>query len=219
MTGPGRQGLLAGIAVDADAVLELVRGRPDADFQRPTPCPAWDVAHLLAHLVRDFERVPEGLDAGLVVDAPIDADRLSYWRYDRAENQVGTQRRAVEIMGRFGSPAAVVDGLEAMVDAALRTARDAPARALVRVPWGWVMDLDELLATRWVGLAVHSLDLTSALGVPDAVSDEGLAFTVGVLDGLAGRPLSAERGLPPADYIRAATGRTPDPDPAFPLLA
>ena len=225
--------MLAGIGADADALLAVLRTAPDEAFALPTPCAAWDVAHLVAHLHRDFERV--GWALASATDERPDHNRVTYWHYDRAENQAVTQQRAIATVERLGTPAALVDALDAMVAEALALSAAAPPAPapVVRLTWGPVMELDEFLATRWLELVVHSLDLTTALGVVDCVSAEGVAVVVDILDSLAGRPLSAElagAGLDAPAYIRAATGRTGLPPEAatrlnadtvakFPLLA
>eukprot|EP01041_Mallomonas_annulata_P026806 gene26806-48236_t len=67
---------LAGLfQLEDDRLLELLRSLEPADWQRPTPCPAWDVHGLVLHLLggsfgvtswhRDGFRgtpAPEGLD-------------------------------------------------------------------------------------------------------------------------------------------------------------
>jgi hypothetical protein len=174
---------------------------------------------VVAHLYRDFERVGQAV-ASPTEDRP-DRDRVTYWHYDRAENQARTQALADQHVARFGDGPALVDALDGMIAAAVSDAAAAPADLVVRLTWGPVMAFDEFLATRWLELVVHSLDVTDGLARPPVATDAGLALVAGILDRLAARPLSADLGLTPADYIRAATGRAaaPDPDPGFPLLA
>jgi uncharacterized protein (TIGR03083 family) len=185
-----RDHVLAGIKADSDALLQRLREAPEGAFALPTPCAAWDVAHLVAHLHRDFERV--GWALASATDEPPDHDRVTYWHYDRAENQARTQERARGAVERFGTPAALVDALDAMVAEALDLSAGAAAPLVVRLTWGPVIDFDEFLATRWLELVVHSLDLTTALGQDDCVSADGLSVVVDILDRLAGRPVSAE---------------------------
>jgi uncharacterized protein (TIGR03083 family) len=210
--------VLAGIEADAAALAASLGSLRPADFARPTPCAAWDVAHLVAHLYRDFERVPEALAARTT--EPADTDWLSYWSYDRPTNQVQTQDRAGQILARFETPSALVRALAELLADALGAARaaigvtgtgsrgqDRGPVGNVRLPWGPVIAFDDFLQTRWVGLAVHSLDMADALGTRHSVSPEGLRFTAHTLDGLAGQPLSTARAWPAEDYIRVGTGR------------
>lgn len=182
--------MLAGIRADADAVLQRLREASEAAFALPTPCAAWDVAHLVAHLHRDFERV--GWALASATDEPPDHDRVTYWHYDRVENQARTQERARAAVERFGTPTALVDALDDMVAEAVGLAAAATTPLVVRLTWGPVIDVDEFLATRWLELVVHSLDLTTALGQDDCVSGGGLALVLDILDRLAGRALSTE---------------------------
>jgi uncharacterized protein (TIGR03083 family) len=213
-----RNGVIAGIRADADALVASLTSLPPAAFDGPTPCAAWDVRHLVAHLYRDFERLPESSAARTTALA--DTDEISYWRYDRATNQQQSQDRATLIASRFKSPARLVTALAEMIDSALTLARSepqAPPRN-IRLPWGPVISFDDLLRTRWVELVVHSLDLADALDAPPTPSPAGLAFTARVLDTLAtlagSEPESGQasavslRGWPDAaHYIRVMTGR------------
>ena len=207
MGGPD---LLGGLATDAAALAALLGSLPGDAFDRPTPCAAWDVRHLIAHLYRDFERVPEALSA-VTADVP-DTDWLSYWSYDRGTNQAQTQDRAARIAGRFHTAEALVGGFCELLDGALGIARGVssdPSPSIL-LPWGGVISFDDLLRTRWVELVVHSIDLTDALGRHVVASVDGVQAVVDTLDGLAGVPLSRLApwaGGDPVDYVRAGTGR------------
>src|SRR2546423_434411 len=102
-------GVLDGLTADSAALVALLGSLRGPDFARATPCAAWDGTHLTAHLYRDSERTPEALAA--VTDESVDTDSLTYWRYDRAENQAQTQARATSIAAAFASPKALVDEL------------------------------------------------------------------------------------------------------------
>jgi hypothetical protein len=84
-----------------------------------------------------------------------------------------------------------------------------------------LMRLDEFVPSRVVEAVVHGMDLTDALGRDCMATPEGVASTASLLDELLARRTVAGR---PADlgddlaWIRAASGRTPHPDPRLPLL-
>jgi Mycothiol maleylpyruvate isomerase N-terminal domain len=84
-----------------------------------------------------------------------------------------------------------------------------------------LMRLDEFVASRIVEAVVHGIDLTDALGRECMATPEGIAVTAGLLDELLTRRTVPGR---PADltddlaWIRAASGRTPHPDPRLPLI-
>jgi uncharacterized protein (TIGR03083 family) len=213
-----RNRVVTGIRADAGALVASLTSLPPAAFDRPTPCAAWDVRHLVAHLYRDFERVPESSAARTMASA--DTDEISYWQYNRATNHRQSQDRASLIASRFESPATLVTALAQVIDTALTLARlEPPAPQMnVRLPWGPVITFDDLLRTRWVELVVHSLDLADALDAPPTPSLAGLEFTTHTLGALAalasgesegdeGSAVSL-RGWPDAaHYIRAMTGR------------
>jgi hypothetical protein len=84
-----------------------------------------------------------------------------------------------------------------------------------------LMRLDEFAASRIVEAVVHGIDLTDATGRDTIATAEGVAFTAALLDELlarrtvAGRPAGLEDDMA---WVRAASGRSPHPDPRLPLL-
>jgi uncharacterized protein (TIGR03083 family) len=84
-----------------------------------------------------------------------------------------------------------------------------------------LMRLDEFVASRIVEAVVHGIDLTDAIGRPAIASPDGVAFTAALLDDLlarrtvAGRPTDLGDDM---DWVRAASGRAPHPDPRLPLI-
>ncbi|MFD4570629.1 maleylpyruvate isomerase family mycothiol-dependent enzyme [Streptomyces sp. NPDC058251] len=54
---PELPGLL--LTVERDALVPLLRGRPEEDFALPTACPGWTVRHVLAHCGAALTRVVE----------------------------------------------------------------------------------------------------------------------------------------------------------------
>jgi hypothetical protein len=84
-----------------------------------------------------------------------------------------------------------------------------------------LMRLDEFAASRIVEAVVHGIDLTDATGRPSIATAEGVAFTASLFDELLARRTVAGRPADLADdlaWVRAASGRTPHPDPRLPLL-
>jgi len=55
---PELPGLL--LITERDALVPLLRSRPDQDFALPTACPGWTVRHVLAHCSAALVRVVEG---------------------------------------------------------------------------------------------------------------------------------------------------------------
>ncbi|MGY0024835.1 maleylpyruvate isomerase family mycothiol-dependent enzyme [Streptomyces sp. YJ-C3] len=48
------------LEAERDALVPLLRGRPDTDFDLPTACPGWTVRHVLAHCSAALTRVVVG---------------------------------------------------------------------------------------------------------------------------------------------------------------
>ena len=84
-----------------------------------------------------------------------------------------------------------------------------------------LMRLGEFVPSRMVEAVVHGLDLTDALGQDPIATPEGVSVTAAIFDELLARITVPGR---PADlaedmtWIRAASGRSPHPDPRLPLL-
>jgi hypothetical protein len=81
--------------------------------------------------------------------------------------------------------------------------------------------LDNFISSRIVEAVVHGIDLTDALARPSTATRAGIAHTVRVLDDLLTRGRSGSRPSDLQDdtaWLRAATGRTPHPDPRLPLI-
>jgi hypothetical protein len=84
-----------------------------------------------------------------------------------------------------------------------------------------LMRLDEFVPSRIVEAVVHGMDLTDALGRPSIATPEGVAATAAMLDELLARRTVAGRPTDLADdtsWVRAASGRSPHPDPRLPLI-
>jgi uncharacterized protein (TIGR03083 family) len=172
----------------------------------------WNVAQLVAHIVRATTRVPDYLQRP--VDGPVAVDRVGYWRYDAAAEAPAIAQRAIDQAAAVAPeqlPEAFADGHRATLEAA---AAAGPDRVLstIRGP----MRLDEYVATRVVEVVVHHGDLRAALDLPPA-SDPGAArMVMQILEGLLGEP--RPRNLGRTRFIQVATGRLASDDPRFPVL-
>jgi hypothetical protein len=104
-----------------------------------------------------------------------------------------------------------------------RTVEEARASAPETVGSGYyaLMRIDEFVTSRIVEAVVHGMDLTDALGRDSIATPDGIAVTAGILDELLARRTVAGRPPDLADdlaWIRAASGRSPHPDPRLPLI-
>jgi hypothetical protein len=83
------------------------------------------------------------------------------------------------------------------------------------------MPVEDLLATYTIELAIHTMDVAHAVGLPERMHEMVAPVVFDVLDGRLGGP-------PPAswsrhEYVMKATGRAPltrqDRDAGFPLIS
>jgi hypothetical protein len=65
----------------------------------------------------------------------------------------------------------------------------------------------EFVATRVVEMGVHTMDIAQATGRAEQVRPEAAAVIAGILDGLIGEPVAADREWDSTSYILTATGR------------
>ena len=172
----------------------------------------WDVAQLVAHLVRAATRVATYLDFDVSGDPVV--DRVSYWRYDHAAEGPEIARRAQE-------EAAKVDAetLPALFTEAWRTSAERAGEVgdshVLHTLMG-PMRIDEYLATRVLEVVVHHTDLRAARDLPAASTIAAARITMDILERLLGEP--RPRNLGRARFLQVATGRLSSDDPRFPVL-
>ncbi len=99
------------LTIERDALIPLLRGRPDEDFARPVAaCPGWTVRDVLAHCAAALTRVTEGrLDSD--VFTPESNDR------DIAERAGWTDAQVVDELERgMGAAGPVIAGAGGKLD-------------------------------------------------------------------------------------------------------
>jgi uncharacterized protein (TIGR03086 family) len=161
------------------------------DWQRPTPCAAWDVRALVNHVVGANVRYQLLLEGAPTerVEATRAVDHLGH---DAVASFDATAERVVARFREDGASERVVHHLVGD-----RTGR-------------------ELLSMRILDVAVHAWDLARALSVDEALDEEVVAFLLAftVDRALAPRsfaPASADvpRGASPQDQLLHRLGRNP----------
>lgn len=152
------------IAQEQSRLLDLLRGLDAEDWARPTPCPAWDAAGLVAHLVgTDLSLISWLRDGhrGTAPPAALDAGGFAGWLDELQLEWVVAARRispqlAIDVLGFLGPM--VVDAVAArdprIVDGEVTWASDVP------VP-RW-LDHGRELTEMWI----HRQQLLEALGRP-----------------------------------------------------
>ena len=172
----------------------------------------WDVAELVAHMVRGAGRVAAYVDEPAPGEPQL--DRVSYWQFDLEAEAPAIARRAAEEAARVDAetlPALFNESWRASAERAGELPRD----RVLATPHGPIR-LDEYLATRVLEMVVHHTDLRAALEQPPVSTIAAARITLDVLESLLGGP--RPRNLGRARFIQVATGRLPSDDPRMPVL-
>lgn len=146
-------------------------------------------------------------------------DRASFFIFPRSEVAPVVYEYAYSMVADK-SPGQMADVLRDTFTATVEEARAAPPD-VVGSGYYALMRLDEFVASRLVEAVVHGLDLTDALGEDPVATPEGTAMTAAILDDLLARRTVPGRPVDCSDdltWVRAASGRSPHPDPRLPLL-
>jgi Mycothiol maleylpyruvate isomerase N-terminal domain len=223
----GTDDVLRVLETELDGVAGIFGALTDEQWQRPTLLqpldPAlrhWTVFELAGH----FD-ISIGLTRMLVADPQAGQpgrDRTSFFIFPRSEVAPVVYDYAYTMVAGK-TPHEMADVLRETFTKTIEESRAADPDT-VGPGYYALMRLDEFLTSRVLEAVVHGLDLTDALGHECIATAEGIATTAAILDDLLARRTVAGR---PADlagddlaWIRAASGRSPDPhpDPRLPLI-
>jgi hypothetical protein len=156
-------------------------------------------------MVRDLDRVLNYLDEPAPDAATTGA--ITYFNsYDpQAEGETITAS-SIETADRYGSPAALVQGLDETLRRCIdRAGAEDPGRILrTRLT---TIRLDEFLKTRILEIGVHGLDLADALGRDPWLTGPAAVIILEILRGLLGDDPSASLGWSDLVFIETGTGR------------
>jgi hypothetical protein len=205
-------------------VEQVFRGLTESDWHRPTLLrpldeakPPWTLFELAGH----FD-ISIGLTRMLISSqepGQVGRDRVSFFIFPRSEVAPVVYDYAYTMVeGR--TPEQMPDVL---AETFTRTIEEARANSPDVVGSGYyaLMRLGDFVPSRVVEAVVHGLDLTDALGRDPIATADGVAMTAAILDELLARRTVPGRPADLADdmaWIRAASGRTPHPDPRLPLI-
>lgn len=210
-----------GPAVDAlssqlDALIALVRELSEEDFARPTRCPGWSVAELVAHCEGMLERLVG--ENARSVDGAAEVDRVGYYRYDpdgpregedpdKTFSDVIRERVIDEVGGR--SPDELRASLEDAAARALDGTRVILSGRVIKRSGHPRMTFGEFVASRSLEFGVHTMDIAHAVGRPERVQPGAAAIIAGMLDGLLDSSVPASLEWDTTTYILTGTGRRP----------
>jgi uncharacterized protein (TIGR03083 family) len=216
-------------------LIALVGELSEADFARPTRCPGWSVAELVAHCEGMLRRLVG--ENAQPVDGDAEIDRAGYYGYDpdgpregedpdRTFSEIIRDRVIDEVGGRNRDQ--LLASLEGAVDDALQGIREIPADRVIKRSGHARMTFGEFVASRNLEFGVHTMDIAHAVGRPERVRPGAASIIVGILDSLLGRPVPESVRWDATTYILVGTGRRElELDervklgalaPAFPLL-
>jgi uncharacterized protein (TIGR03083 family) len=213
----GLEESLAALHTEGAAIGAVLAHMGPEDLTRPSVLPAWSVQLLLAHVVRELDRVTAHLAAPVPPEPRVSwtsfwTDRTTGAAPPEPETVAERARRFMEqVNGR-----AVTELWATTCRRALEEAAACDPDRLLQ-PWPGPMRLDHYLTTRVVEVCVHGLDLRRSLELEAVCTPPARAVTCTVLERLLGgdRP---ERLDDDVAFVLAATGRTHHPDPRLPVL-
>jgi uncharacterized protein (TIGR03083 family) len=202
------------LAAQLGDLVALVRTLSDADFSRPTRCPGWSVAELVAHCEGMLIRLVG--DNAQPVSGEAEIDRVGYYRYDpdgpragedpsRTFSEIIRDRVIEEVGGRSGD--ALRTSIEGAVEAALDGVRRIPAERVIKRSGHSRMTFGEFVASRNLEFGVHTMDIAHAVGRPEQPHPAAASIITGILDGLLGESLPESLGWDATVYILTGTGR------------
>jgi uncharacterized protein (TIGR03083 family) len=191
-------------------------GLTDRDLLAPSRCWGWTVLDVVVHVRAGLQEMLGGVVSRST--QPPTADAAGYW----AAAVPGTDAEADDIdallwtrrtASAYRRPTTAVRQLRDVAGGLAAAVRDMP-EGPVRFQ-GHVLASGDFLATWAVELAVHHLDVTVALDLPEPTATS-LRLARRTVEALLGAPLPPT--LADADSVLLATGRTPLTGPDAELL-
>ena len=195
-------------------LVSLVGDLSADDWRRPTRCPGWTVAELVAHCEGMLIRLV-GVNATEVGGEP-EIDRVGYYRYDpegpregedpaKTFSEIIRDRVIDEVGGRSGSELRA--SLAGAVTGAVEGLRQLPDDRVIKRSGHPRMTFGEFVASRNLEFGVHTMDIAHAVGREERVDPDSARVITGILDGLLGEPAPAALGWDSTTYILTGTGR------------
>jgi uncharacterized protein (TIGR03083 family) len=197
-------------AAEASELAKVAASLTEADLDRPSRCPPWTTGGLLCHVLIAVRRISEVRPD----DGPGELVSASgYYTPDQRFSEAVNADR-IDTAAALAASLRRSAAISAALDAAWREGQAillaAPPDRAVRTRHGDRMLLTEFARTRVVEVAVHGLDLATALGRPPWMTAQAADVVEDLLvpDG-AGPRLRAVLGCDQAGLIARLTGRLP----------
>jgi uncharacterized protein (TIGR03083 family) len=204
--------ILEAFGAESQVLSEVVAGTDDATFARPTLCAPWTVAELVYHVRMTIGRLPGMLAA----PEPAGTSLVSAAAYYRPDQRFSAATNADRIQSAQRGAATLPDGQARARD--LAEARQltwallqvTPPGRVVQTRHGDRMLLTAFLRTRVLELAVHGLDLATALERQPWMTALAAHVTEELLlPSAAAASLRAQTGWDQVTAIAKLTGRHP----------
>ncbi|MFI7080011.1 maleylpyruvate isomerase N-terminal domain-containing protein [Micromonospora sp. NPDC049903] len=178
----------------------------DADLTRPTDCPPWNLAQLLAHVHTGVGRLADMLAGPAPAQARVDA--AEYFGAAKFTPQVDADRIAsAQASGDLDSASRAAADFDRAWRATVAAVDAYPPDRVVRTRHGDAMTVTEFLRTRVLEVGVHGLDLAAALDRPAWLTPAAAQVIADLLTG--GQDVPGELGWDRMTLIAKATGRSP----------
>ena len=187
-------------------------GLYQSELYRPSPCPPWTAGDLLGHILIATGRVRQALAEPADDTGPL-VSTAAYYRPDHRFSGVANMDRietAQALAGQLRDPPAIAAELERRCQDTLRLIIEAPGDRTIMTRHGDRMLLADFTTTRVVELAVHGLDLATALGrAPWLTEPAGEVLEDLLVPDGDGPELRHRLGCDRAGLLARLTGRAP----------
>ncbi len=205
---------IAAVRAEAAALANVAACLSEADLARPTRCPPWTVADLLAHVIIAVNRLGQALETphdGPASDGMVTA--AGYYRPGQRFSTVVNDDRiaaAQALAARLRTAAAIAAELDRSWRHGCQLLEQAPAERIVSTRHGDRMLLTEFATTRVVELGLHGLDVAAGLGREPWLTPQAAEVLAELMlpAGTAAR-LCASLGVDKTGLIARLAGRAP----------
>lgn len=200
--------VVAALEAECRAFASVIGTLTQADFDRPTNCPPWNLKELAAHVLGSTCFDAKGLRPP-TAGAPIIEAADYYRRAERDESwyRQDNVRRWRSFAERFESGEQVAAVFETSWRKTIAGLRSADVSGLVGMTWQASMPLGEYVATRVIGVAAHGLDVAITCEGESWTTPEALGVTSPVLVALLGMQPPDALGWTDLDLLEVGTGR------------